>query len=230
MYSPNMNEQLVSPVSDSNVDYNNLQYILSIDIGIYHLGLVLIGCDVSYTTHRVLWFELVDITSCLCKSDEHPMCTLYHSNYIADRMAHVFQKYNDVFDGAHTILIEQQPPQGLTAVEQLILFKYRSKAVMVHPSSVHKWMNWKYLNYEQRKIESIRIFEQQLETQELIYMLDRYERKHDLADAYCMCRLFIHRQYITHKYNAPTEVDPVKRGYCIFLEQFRYKPCLTIPY
>jgi hypothetical protein len=47
----------------------------------------------------------------------------------------------DFFEMADFILIERQPPMGLTAVEQLIFSRWRDKAILVHPRSMHKYFN-----------------------------------------------------------------------------------------
>jgi hypothetical protein len=199
--------------------------LLAIDIGIYHLGLVMINTDDMYTTHSITWCELIDITACMCT---YP-CKLHHSNFVADRMMHVFTKYNHVFESVDKILIEQQPPQGLTSVEQLIFFKYRHKSVLVHPCSVHKWMRWHGLGYEQRKEQSVitLMSHVNINAHHLMPVLSTFDRTHDIADAYCLSLLYMHRQFIIAQSSRRIQMEST-HDYAVFLEKFRYKPTVTL--
>ena len=96
------------------------------------------------------------------------VCKLYHTRALSDRLDHFFAYYGYMLDIAWKIFIEQQPPGGLTDVEQLIFKKYRDKSILVNPNSMHKYFNMgsklkkdgkdsNISDYEARKIKSIEI-------------------------------------------------------------------------
>lgn len=122
-------------------------------------------------------------------------CLLPHSNNIADRMLHFFELYKSILDSTRIIFVEQQPPMGHQAVEQLILQKYRDKFRFVYPRSLHKHFEMAGLDYNGRKQKSIQLalkfnfsndakreFERLIDI-ELKHGDQCTERAHDVADA-----------------------------------------------
>lgn len=165
------------------------RYILSIDIGIKHLALLLIQVNMDYTIDDVIWFELIDITQFHhLDVESKKKCNLFHANCIADWLMHIFLLHHELFELCESIILERQPIHGHTAIEQLFFFKYREKAVLIHPRTVHKFFRWsKDIDYEMRKIKSQSIFEYRLDKTTRVWLKDIYqnlERKHDVSDAY----------------------------------------------
>jgi hypothetical protein len=156
--------------------------VLSIDIGIQHLGMVLTKISPDYTFTEILWIELVDITVFTC---DRSTCKLYHDKTFIDWTSHILQKYKDIFHKATYVLIERQPPQGLVVVEQILFGATRDKATLVAPNSVHKFFGIGQYDYDYRKIASVNISRRYI-PETLQKKLGGYDRMHDISD----CILF----------------------------------------
>jgi|LauGreDrversion4_2_1035121.scaffolds.fasta_scaffold00968_13 hypothetical protein len=169
-------------------------YIISIDIGFEHFAII--GANVSgeYQSEQpeqslALPYKLEDITLCKLINIKNLMlecsdtdCKLKHTLCISDYMAHLFKTYHDFFEKADTIIIERQPPQGFVAVQELILFKYREKALLVSPNSMHK-------HFSMSKVQKLRKMFTEKFSKERLQSFPDYsnnERKHDMGDAYCL--------------------------------------------
>ena len=170
-------------------------YIISIDIGFEHFAII--GANVSGILDQseqpeqslALPYKLEDITLCKLINIKNLMlecsdtdCKLKHTLCISDYMAHLFKTYHDFFEKADTILIERQPPQGFVAVQELILFKYREKALLVSPNSMHK-------HFSMSKVQKLRKMFTEKFSKERLQSFPDYinnERKHDMGDAYCL--------------------------------------------
>lgn len=180
------------------------RYILSIDIGIHHLAFVLLEIDRrQYTIHDIVWMELVDITQFHhLDKDSARHCTLQHTRTVSDWLAHIFQLNHELFQLCDHILIERQPPGGQIAVEQLFFFAFRSKAVLVHPRSVHAFFGWTNEDYEGRKRKSTRVFAYRLSQNQRNWVREEFHdmnRQHDLSDAYCQAVFFCHTYGKMHR-------------------------------
>lgn len=203
-------------------------HILSIDIGLRHLGMSMSVLTEENVFKEVVWMDLVDITEFHCL----PNCGLHHSKTICDRVEHMLAEYKQVFDKANIILIEQQPPTGLVAVEQMIFSRYRDKAVLISPVAVHKHFFIRQLDYEQRKEASVRIASRYI-SEKFLEKLGSYERMHDISDSILFTlywlrkfqeyqereKLLKKRQEAMEKYNYH-----VKMSLDDFFDQFRYIP------
>jgi hypothetical protein len=199
------------------------RYILSIDIGIKHLGLVLLEVEQDYTIHDLVWFELVDLTRF-----EHDAkhCALPHTKTFADWLAHFFHVYHKLFELCEHVLIERQPPGGHVAVEQLIFYQFRSKAKLIHPRSMHHFFGWSFdptsdaeQRYNIRKSKSLRVLEYRLKQTPRSWLsteLERLSRQHDIADAYCQSVYFTYcqQQEYRRRQHVLTECDA--------LDQYRF--------
>ena len=163
-------------------------YIISIDIGFEHFAII--GANVSGILDQSEQpYKLEDITLCKLINIKNLMlecsdtdCKLKHTLCISDYMAHLFKTYHDFFEKADTILIERQPPQGFVAVQELILFKYREKALLVSPNSMHK-------HFSMSKVQKLRKMFTEKFSKERLQSFPDYinnERKHDMGDAYCL--------------------------------------------
>lgn len=133
--------------------------------------------------------HLVDITKIphrrVCTMD----CKIPHTNEVADMMAHFIQEYGYLMDSADTILVERQPPTGLTQIETLLLFLYRDKTQLVSPNSMHSHFGINHFEYERRKESTVSIASPYLEHFETYSLATR---KHDLADAMCFILYHTH--------------------------------------
>ena len=178
-------------------------YIISIDIGFEHFAIV--GANVSepydlrstrfeepYDLRSTRFsepYKLEDVTLCKLINIKNLMldcsdadCKLKHALCISDYMAHLFKLYHDFFEKADIILIERQPPQGFIAVQELILFTYRDKSILVSPNSMHK-------HFSMSKVQKLRKMFTEKFSKERLQSFPDYannERKHDMGDAYCI--------------------------------------------
>ena len=164
-------------------------YVLGIDVGFYHMGLV--GCNVSesFVLKNIDFCELVDITDFKCSMGVS--CSLHHDKCIADYMSHLFKNYDELFNKADIIIIERQPPMGLVAVQELLMFRFRNKSTLVSPNSMHSHFDMSSLDYEQRKTRVIKM------TSHLLSEFDSFrsnERKHDLSDALCIIKYYLFKK------------------------------------
>ena len=200
-------------------------YILSIDIGVKNLGLALLSTSLDYKTKQVIYIEHVDITSFLHLSPkDEQKCHLHHTKTYTDYLEHLFYINFELFKLANWILIERQPPQGYVVVEQLIFSKYRDKSVLISPNSMHKWMGWKDIGYEQRKQQSVKFAYSLLKRKDLKTYFTNLDRNHDIADAICLGMYWISlqkQQYLLKQQNEKyrKQYKPVFQK----LDQFKFK-------
>ena len=211
---------------------SNFNYIVSVDVGIKNLALVLIEYTKEYIFNDIVWFELIDITQHVHLDSESQIdCKLFHSKTITDWLLHVMYLHNELFEYAQYIIIERQPPRGHVAIEQLLFFKYREKAILISPVSVHRFFGWSAeVNYEQRKEKSVAILKYKLEKTNRPWLhteLNKLKRQHDISDAVLQTLYFLykkHEQLTIEKrlkqYRDNSELP--------FLEKFRHIPELTI--
>ena len=156
--------------------------VVSIDIGYHNLGLVQATIDESYNI-KIDDFFAVDLPKLPHRRVKRTECKIPHTNELADLMAHFIQEFGYILDNADRILIERQPPMGLTNVETLLLYLYRDKTELISPNSMHKHFMIGCFDYEKRKLRTIELSYNLLEHFEKYNIL---ERKHDIADAVCM--------------------------------------------
>ena len=161
---------------------DDFYYILSIDIGIQHLGLSVIETDKEFNFKKVEWIDLINIMEFHC---DRKTCHLYHTGSFTDRIAHVIDNNRKFFEDTDFILIERQPPQGLVAIEQMLFAIYRHKSVLISPNSVHKHFNMGQHDYEGRKrvSERIALYYLQRDTGDFVDQFGWYERQHDISDS-----------------------------------------------
>lgn len=162
---------------------------LGVDIGIINLALVLVDVNIEKNSLQVICIDKIDITCINHKKVPISECKLYHNNTAYDQLQHVFQDYSSWFEEAEQIFIERQPIGGLVHIEQLIFGQYRDKSTLVHPTSMHKWMNIHTLSYDQRKEKTMQMAEPFMMGTSI---WDSNERKHDMADALCILLYQLH--------------------------------------
>ena len=207
--------------------------LLSIDIGIVHLGMALLTYDKkTYKFRETVGIDLIDITTF-----PHPpevdrcQCKLHHTKTFTDWMEHIFQYYETIFTGVDKILIERQPPMGLVAIEQLIYTKYRNKCELIAPNSMHKFFHIGKFDYLIRKEKVEKIAKSYIIDPDIVTELDAFERQHDISDAICLGIFWLdtrHSEYITEQKMAAIRINSrgCPKGMCIdeYLAQFRYVP------
>ena len=156
------------------MEKNILLKILSIDIGIINLGYVFAqGLN-------VIECNRIDITKVKHNKVSYCNCNLHHEFCIPDYLDHFIQEHANIFETSDIILIERQPPVGITNVQDLIFTKFRNKVKLVSPNTIHKFFKMTKCDYDIRKIESLQIAHEYLEQ---FTSFQNNERKHDISDA-----------------------------------------------
>jgi hypothetical protein len=181
--------------------------ILSIDVGIINLGYVFCLVD-TLGSITVIDCNKVDITIMRHCNTPFSECDLHHDNCFPDYLEHFFQEYHQMFTNADLILIERQPILGITNVQDLILNKYRDKALLISPNTIHKYF-YMSKNYNTRKKQSEKITNELLSTNENYNVLIR---KHDICDAML---LIIYYTQLNFKKKKRDDIP-------VDLEQFRF--------
>lgn len=223
----------------------NERYWMTIDVGILHLGLVVVKITKDWEFERIIWHRLENIT--IMKHNRVPLndCTLYHTASITDRMAHVYQEYENIFDSCDRILIERQPIQGLMCVQESLVSKFRHKIEIVSPNQMHKFFSISDKNYEERKVATVDIarryfrskenFGDALENSEkgLLEKFEQYRdkndcsvfRQHDIADAICILVVVIDkkRKNYLKKMSERENIEELKKNGKVDLSVFRRK-------
>jgi hypothetical protein len=160
-------------------------HVLSIDIGIHHLGLSMTTLTTDYSFKEIIWVDVIDITDYKHKHVSREDCKLYHTKTFSDWIDHVHQENQIFFESADVILLERQPPGGINAVEQLLFKMYRNKTHLIHPRNVHSYLNIGHVDYDTRKIYSVKIASRFL-PESLLEQTTYYDRSHDIADSICI--------------------------------------------
>lgn len=207
--------------------------ILSIDIGIHHLGISIGYVDKSWKLIEITWVTLIDITNF---SHDYVLkdckCHLHHTKSLADWLEHVFTDYEPVFNEVDYILVERQPLAGLVAIEQLIYYRWREKCHLISPRSMHKYFCIGFYDYDKRKEKTMQIAEKLNWHSRAIEWYKSYERRHDIADSICLMVFWLakkHQAYIEIKHKE--EINNLKLSTFEFknidewFKQFRYVPC-----
>jgi hypothetical protein len=173
--------------------------IMSIDIGILNLGFVYANVtfpevektskyknkilNEKYTPFtkniQVIGCNRIDITKIKHNTIKQCDCKLHHERCIPDYLDHFIQEYSDYFEDCDLLLLERQPPVGITNVQDLLFTRFRDKVLLISPNSVHKYFELGS-DYNTRKIYSEKIAEE--------YLIDFKSfttnfRKHDISDA-----------------------------------------------
>jgi hypothetical protein len=211
--------------------------IISIDIGITHLGFSLGITDKAFNLIHLEWVNMIDITKYTHNFDLHDKeCGIDHSsNQFADWLQHFFLEYKTLFDISDFILIEKQPPKGLVVIEQIIMFNYREKCHLVHPRSMHSFFGIGSTNingensYEERKKQTQIIAQRCADWHpRALDYYSKLQRKHDVTDAICLMLFWLRQQnkIYTREENIRrmTEVKMSNSNMSglEYLEQFRY--------
>ena len=165
------------------------------DICVLHLGISVSVLDEEYNLIEIIWIDLIDITEFTHgRYVSKDKCELFHTKSFCDWLNHVYQENSDFFEMADYILIERQPPMGLVAIEQLIFSRWRHKAILISPNSMHKYFNIGHYDYEHRKEQTEKIAKKFLTNNDLVEQLGYYHRAHDITDSICLMLFWIHKK------------------------------------
>jgi len=169
--------------------------ILSIDVGIVNLGYVFAEIQPiqvkrkikSYTQDNIFNINVIecnriDITNIKHSNVKWCDCKLHHDRCIPDYLDHFIQEHIYLFELSDMILIERQPPIGITNVQDLLFKLFRNKVLLISPNSVHKYFELSK-DYDIRKIESENIAKKYLSD---FTNFNNNIRKHDISDAMLM--------------------------------------------
>lgn len=156
-------------------------FITSVDIGLHNLGII--KCKINNTDITICDFELVDLYK--YRNVETELHMLINC---------LVSEYKELFDSKY-ILIERQPPGGLIAIQEVMSYIFKDKVKIISPRSVHSKLGLNFYCYEERKVNSEKMLKNKLYKQNDTFLIEKFnsiERKHDIADAYCMINYFIY--------------------------------------
>ena len=207
--------------------------VLSIDIGIINLGYVFANFNYSFDDYSrnnlkglprineingfidILDTNNVDITNVRHSRVKYCDCKLYHDSCIPDYLDHFIQEHLEMFETAEIIIIERQPPIGITNVQDLLFTKFRSKVILISPRSIHKYFGMSK-DYSIRKTQSEKISEEYLIP---FKSFSTKVRKHDMSDAMLMLIYYFSLKFKDIGDNIPGSIIPI-----LDFEQFRFIP------
>ena len=147
--------------------------VLAIDIGFHNMGLVFAEFEDG---------PKIDVKQMKKVSLED--YKYIRINDFVDLVPLFVEEHRRLFDVADRILIERQPPGGFTNIEILLNYMFRDKVELISPVSMHMHFGMRHLDYEERKERTVLLAEKYLDDE------IPYERKHDIADAFCMIVYF----------------------------------------
>ena len=195
--------------------------LVSIDVGIFNLGMVCCNINDDYTLNEVLWCQLINVKNlvehCTIKN-----CDLYHNLCMADYMTHLFHTYEHYFKNAEIILVEQQPPCGFISIQEIIRFQYRDKVKIISPNSVHAHFKINNLDYAKRKEFTVKFSTPYLKQFDYF---NRLVRAHDVCDGFVMMMYYLSKK--SDKYNMDLTKQRVREDNKKFISDinlFRYCP------
>lgn len=184
--------------SEDEESGNYTYCIMSIDVGILHLGISVTTLDEEYNMIDIIWIDLINITQFTHKSVSKEDCPLYHTKTFCDWIAHVIQDNREFFDMADHILIERQPPSGLVGIEQIIFAAYRNKTILVHPRCMHAYFGIECYEYDQRKVHVEKIAKETITDIKMLEQMKYYDRVHDICDSICLMLFWINKKHIEY--------------------------------
>lgn len=157
--------------------------VVAFDVGIVNLAIVAANVHpASGVVAQVVHVELVDTTHMEHGAVSAEACLLGHTKTHTDRLMHVIQERAWI-DECDVVLIERQPLQGHTDVQEVLFLVFRHKAVLISPNSMHKHFHIQTLPYEWRKQRTVQIAAPYLQP---FKSFSGAERQHDMADAMCI--------------------------------------------
>jgi hypothetical protein len=176
--------------------------IISIDIGYSNMAIVDISTDFD---------ELFKV------DDVHKVnLNKFNESQVHQAMIKFIEEFRYHFDKADIIIIERQPPLGLTNIQDILAFQYSNKVKLICPRSMHKHFGVSKLDYEHRKNKTEEISKEYLENFKKYTTLIR---KHDVADALCLALYY----FQINKINKYTPID-IPDDINQFFESLKFVP------
>ena len=176
--------------------------LVSIDIGYSNMAIVELTTDFKdFTVNNVYKIDLSN----------------FNEREVHMAMIKFISEYKELFDNSDLILIERQPPQGLTNIQDILAYNFSSKVKLICPRSMHKHFMISKLDYDSRKQHTVKITSKYLKD---FLVFENESRKHDIADAFCQALYYIEK-------NKKLEIlppEPIPDNLEDFFNSFRYTP------
>ncbi len=191
------------------------RHFVGVDVGVVHLALAMCHTNAAYEDFTVQRVQLIDITELEHQRVPRSRCPLSHTGMACDRVLHVIQERQALFDAAEEVVVERQPPQGIRDVEQVFVTVFRTKCHVMAPQTMHKFLHSSGYEYAERKQISIRTAK--------AYVPDitaMFEKADDVADAVCLVLTRVSQLHDQHSRQA-RRAAALDRG--LDFEAFRYK-------
>jgi hypothetical protein len=201
-----------------------MKIFASFDIGWKNLAFLKAVIDENvYKIIKIITVKHICLDDIIHEKIKWKDCQLKHSNDAFDKMSHFFQEYHDLYFGdVDRVIIERQPIQGLTHIEQLLFGHFRDKAELISPRGMHSFFHITNYDYETRKKITTDIATPYLkEFQDWI----EKDRLHDMGDCFCYLIYHLHLEKQKNKKQAFTNTIQMAKpkNICHFLEQFKNK-------
>lgn len=194
---------------------------MSIDIGVLHMGVIRAAFEHNWSLRKLVFSKLINLVNLRHERVPFDECTLYHSNEACDRVDHLIQEYKEEFDACDILLIERQPPAGLTNLEQLLFKAFRHKAILVSPNSMHSYFGIRDLDYDERKVAVTKLAEETYKTNpELHEEFKELIRQHDLGDAAAHLKKFAEEK--AEEYKREQLAQELRKKHD--LQRYMYRP------
>lgn len=174
--------------------------ILSIDVGYSNMAIV--ELDTNFNDFTVKSIHKVNLFD-------------FNEKEVHLSMVKFMINYETLLKSADIILIERQPPQGLTNIQDVIAYNYSKNVKLICPRSIHKHFMISKLDYDLRKKYTVKLTEKYLNNFE---EFEKEERKHDIADAFCQALYYIEK----NKINEPVVLE-IPKDLNDFFDSFKYK-------
>lgn len=159
--------------------------LIGIDIGVVHLGFAVGHATDKWTDLSIASVHVIDTMVLEHRRVPRAACQLQHTGMAADRVAHVVQERQALFDGASVIVVERQPPGGLRDVEQVFVCMFRDRVHIMAPATMHACIGSSRHCYAERKKISIAMASRYVPD-----LCARFPKPDDAADAVCMLHTF----------------------------------------
>jgi hypothetical protein len=188
--------------------------ILGIDIGIVNLACAEAVVTDDFEDLKIRQVNLVNLMKLEHNRVPLAECPLFHTGMAVDRVAHLVQERQALFDAAHTIVVERQPPGGLRDVEQVLVSLFRHKAVVMAPQTMHAFIGSSCSPYSIRKQLAIAFAETFVPSLTTLFPV----KADDAADAVCLACTFVHKmRTVRRKAAGRARADAVatKQGLCL---------------
>lgn len=178
--------------------------LVSIDIGYSNMAIVELTTDFeNFTVNNIHKINLYN----------------FNETEVYKSMIKFIAEYKELFNTADLILIERQPPQGLTNIQDILAYNFSSKVKLICPRSMHKHFLISKLDYVSRKQHTIKITSKYLKD---FVVFDNESRKHDIADAFCLALYYIEK----NKKESIVVPDSIPDNLEEFFNSFKYNPSI----